>query len=93
MKPLKIYNHNTTWIRRFKRIPAVTHVEGELAREVVHAAGMHEAEGVADGLVAQDALACDRTDAAVGQSGGHDTPGLTVHLNGAQLLNQSIKTS
>lgn len=50
-----------------------THVEGELAGEVVHAAGMHEAQGVPHGFGAQHALARDWTDAPVGQRGGHDT--------------------
>jgi hypothetical protein len=48
-------------------------MEGKLAREVIHATGMHEAEGVAHGLGAQHALPCDRADAAIGQSGRHDT--------------------
>lgn len=47
-------------------------MEGKLAREVVHAAGMHEAEGVPHGFRAQDALARDGADATVGKSGRHD---------------------
>lgn len=47
-------------------------MKGELAREVVHAAGVHEAEGVPHGLGTQDALACDRADATVGKGGCHD---------------------
>ena len=63
----------------------VTHVEGELAREVVHATGVHEAQRVPDGLGAQHTLARDWTEAAVGQRGRHDTGALTGHLDGAQL--------
>lgn len=62
-----------------------THMEGKLSREVIHATGVHEAQGVADGFAAQHALACDRTNASVGKSGSHHTSGLTVHLDGAQL--------
>lgn len=71
-----------------------THVEGKLSREVVHAAGMHEAQGVADGLRAQHALACDWTNAPVGQRGRHDASRLTRHLDGAQLekRNKGIST-
>lgn len=50
-----------------------THVEGELAREVIHATGVHEAEGVAHGFRTQHALPCDGADAAIGKSGRHDT--------------------
>lgn len=49
-----------------------THMEGELTREVIHAAGVHEAEGVPHGFSAQHALACDGADATVGESGCHD---------------------
>lgn len=49
-----------------------THMEGELAREVIHAAGVHEAEGVPHGFSTQHALACDGADATVGESGCHD---------------------
>lgn len=50
-----------------------THMEGKLAREVVHAAGVHEAEGVAHCFSAQHTLACDGADPAIGQGGCHDT--------------------
>lgn len=62
-----------------------THVEGKLAREVVHAAGVHEAEGVADGFGAQHALPGDGADAAIGQGGRHDAARFAGHLHGAQL--------
>lgn len=50
-----------------------THMEGKLAREVVHATGVHETESVAHCLSAQNALACDGADPTVGQGGCHDT--------------------
>lgn len=62
-----------------------THVESELPGEVVHAAGVHETQGVAHRLGAQHALPCDWTEAAVGQSGRHDAGALAGHLDGAQL--------
>lgn len=62
-----------------------THVEGELSREVVHAAGVHEAERVAHRLRAQHALTRDGAEAAVGQRGRHDAGALAGHLDGAQL--------
>lgn len=68
-----------------------TDVESELSREVVHAAGMHQTQSVSHRLRAQDALACDWTEAAVGQSGRHDAGALTGHLDGAQLM-ETIKT-
>lgn len=60
-------------------------MEGKLSREVIHAAGVHEAEGVSHGLGAQHTLACDWTEAAVGQRGSHDACTLTSYLDGAQL--------
>lgn len=63
----------------------VPHMEGELPGEVVHPTGVHQAERVPHRLRAQHALACDWTDAAVGQGGGHDAAALTGHLDGAQL--------
>lgn len=60
-------------------------MEGELAREVIHATGVHEAERVTYGLGAEHALACDGAEPTIGQSGGHDTGALTGHLDGAQL--------
>ena len=60
-----------------------THVEGELAREVVHAAGVHEAQRVTHCLRAQHALARDWTEAAVCQGGRHDAGALAGHLDGA----------
>lgn len=62
-----------------------THMEGELAREVIHAAGMHEAEGVPHGFSTQDTLAGDGADAAVGKSGCHDAAGFAVDLHRTQL--------
>lgn len=43
-----------------------TDMEGELAREVIHAAGVHQAQSVSHRLGAQHALACDGAEAAVG---------------------------
>ena len=63
-------------------------MEGKLSREVVHATGVHEAQGVPDSSGAQNTLFCDWTDAPVGQGGGHDTCRFTVHLNGAELEGQ-----
>lgn len=63
-----------------------THMEGELSREVVHAARVHQTQSVPDRLGAQHALACDWTEAAVGQSGRHDAGALAGHLDGAQLM-------
>lgn len=60
-------------------------MEGELSGEVIHAAGVHEAEGVSHGLGAQHTLACDWTEAAIGQCGSHDASALTRYLDGAQL--------
>lgn len=48
-------------------------MEGKLAREVIHATGMHEAEGVADSFSAQNTLPCDWTNTSIGQCGSHDT--------------------
>lgn len=62
-----------------------THVEGKLSREVVHAAGVHEAQRVAHRLRAQHTLTRDRAEAAVGQRGRHDAGTLAGHLDGAQL--------
>lgn len=62
-----------------------TDVEGELSREVVHAAGVHQTQSVPHRLGAQHTLACDWTEAAVGQSGRHDAGALTSHLDGTQL--------
>lgn len=62
-----------------------THMEGELAREVIHATGMHEAEGVPHGFSTQDALAGDGADAAVGKSGCHDAAGFAGDLHRTQL--------
>lgn len=50
-----------------------THMEGKLAREVIHATGMHETEGVAHCFSTQNALACDGTDPTIGKGGCHDT--------------------
>ena len=47
-------------------------MEGELAREVVHSTGVHETEGVAHSLSAQNTVPCDWTDSTVCQGGGHD---------------------
>lgn len=63
----------------------MTHVESKLSREVVHATGMHETQGVSNRFSAQHTLACDWTNTSVGQCGGHDASWLTGHLNGAQL--------
>lgn len=52
---------------------ALTHMEGKLAREVIHATGMHEAEGVADSFSTQNTLPCDWTNTSIGQCGSHDT--------------------
>lgn len=60
-------------------------MEGHLAREVVHSAGVHETQRVAHRLGAQDALARDWTDPPVGQGGGHDAARLTGDLYGAEL--------
>lgn len=68
-----------------KQTNSDTHVEGELSREVVHAAGVHEAERVAHRLRAQHTLTRDRAEAAVGQRGRHDAGALAGHLDGAQL--------
>lgn len=80
--------------KRFKCTPAEgegpgaeggTDVEGELPGEVVHAAGVHQTQRVPDRLGAQHALACDWTEAAVGQRRRHDAGALTGHLDGAEL--------
>lgn len=63
----------------------LTHVKGKLAREVVHAAGVHETESVSDGLGTERTLACDWTDPSISQCGCHDAAGLACHLNRAQL--------
>lgn len=62
-----------------------TDVEGELSGEVVHAAGVHQAQRVPHRLGAQHALTRDRAYAAVSQGGCHDTGALAGHLDGAQL--------
>lgn len=62
-----------------------THMEGKLAREVIHATGMHEAEGVAHSLSTQHTLARDGADAAIGKSGRHDAARLTGDLHRTQL--------
>lgn len=60
-------------------------MKGKLAGEVVHAAGIHEAQGVSNSLGAQDTLARDWTHAPIGQGGGHDAPRLAGRLDGTQL--------
>lgn len=50
-----------------------THVESKLAREVIHATGMHEAEGVTHCFSTQHALACDGADPTIGKGGCHHT--------------------
>lgn len=68
-----------------------THVKGKLSGEVVHAAGVHEAERVAHGLRAQHALACDWAEAAIGQCGSHHAGAFAGHLDGAQLAGKGRK--
>ena len=46
---------------------------------------MHETERVSDRDGVEDPFASQRVDAAISKSGGHDAPGLTIHLNGAKL--------
>lgn len=65
-----------------------THMEGELSREVVHAAGVHQTQSVSYRLRAQHTLACDWTETAIGQSGRHDAGALAGHLDGAQLMSK-----
>lgn len=67
-------------------------MEGELAGEVVHAAGVHQAQSVPHRLGAQHTLACDGAEAAVGQSRRHDAGALTGHLDGAQLTRKDTKS-
>lgn len=62
-----------------------THMKSHLAREVIHATGVHETQRVSYCLSAQDALACDWTDPSVGQGGSHYTSWLAGHLDGAKL--------
>lgn len=50
-----------------------THMESKLAREVVHATGVHKTESVSHSLCTQHVLACDWTDSSVSQSGRYDT--------------------
>ncbi len=76
---------NYLWFCVYMCESAKTYMEGKLSGEVIHAAGVHEAEGVSHGLWAQHTLACDWTEAAVGQCGSHDASALTRDLNGAQL--------
>lgn len=66
-------------------------MEGELAGEVVHAAGVHQTQSVSHRLRAQHTLACDGAEAAVGQSGRHDAGALTGHLDGAQLTSKDTE--
>ena len=68
---------------------AGTDMEGELAGEVVHAAGVHQAQSVSHSLRAQHAIAGDGAEAAVGQSRRHYTSALAGHLNGAQLMRKT----
>lgn len=68
-----------------------TDMEGELAREVIHAAGVHQAQSVSHRLGAQHTLACDGAEAAVGQSSRHDAGALAGHLDGAQLMRRDRK--
>lgn len=67
-----------------------THMEGKLSGKVVHAAGMHEAQGVSNRLGAQHMAARDWTNTPIGQCGSHDTSWLTVYLYGAQLDEKHI---
>lgn len=66
-------------------------MEGELSREVIHAAGVHEAECVSHRLRAQHTLACDWAEAAISQSSCHDAGALAGHLDGAQLAEKGRK--
>lgn len=63
-----------------------TDVKSKLSREVIHAAGVHQTQGVSHRLRAQHTLARDWTETAVGQSCRHNAGTLTGHLNGAQLI-------
>lgn len=65
--------------------PGGTHVESKLAREVVHATGVHEAQCVAHGFRAEHTLARDGAEATVGQCGSHDAGAFAGHLDGAEL--------
>lgn len=47
-------------------------MKSHLAREVVHATGVHEAQRVSHCLCTQDSLACDWTDPSISQSSSHD---------------------
>lgn len=68
-----------------------TDVEGELSGEVVHAARVHQTQSVSHRLRAQHALACDWTEAAVGQGRRHDAGALAGHLDGAQLTEEGLE--
>ena len=79
-----------TMVKELPRLPPTdvksdTDVEGKLSGEVVHATGMHEAEGVPHRLRAQNTLPCDWTETAIGQRCGHDAGALAGDFNGAQL--------
>ena len=62
-----------------------THAEGEVPRVVVHAAAVHEGEGVPHRAGAQHLVAGGGADAAVGQGGPHDRQPLRVHFHGTEL--------
>lgn len=62
-----------------------TYMEGKLSREIVHATGVHQTQGVPHRLRAQHTLPCDRADTTVSQGGRHDASALARHLNGTQL--------
>ena len=63
----------------------MSYLEGKLPAVVVHAAAVHETEGVADGLRVQDGLAGDGAHAAVGQCAGDHGRRLAGHLHRAHL--------
>lgn len=67
-------------------------MEGELPGEVVHAAGVHQAQSVSHRLGAQNTLSCDWTKAAIGQSRRHDAGALAGDFDGAQLTERNINT-
>lgn len=64
---------------------AVTHVESKLPGEVIHAAGVHQAQRVPNGFRAQDALPSDRAETAIRQRCSHHTSRFTRDFDGAQL--------
>ena len=71
--------HQTAGDARFRR---QADDEGKLPRKIIHAAGQHQRERVADYCRLGDAVSGQRTDTAIGQGRGRDRKGAAIERDG-----------